>query len=817
MNWNSLNTHDDSYENAFETLCIQLFEHHLRRKYKERLSNFFALSGSGGDGGVEAYGEVGDSIIGLQAKWFRTALSDGQVKKIKDSIITAKTNRPEIIEYIICLPKRVHSKKAVAGGKIAKSSEQQKLAVMEDQISTRYPGLKVTWWFENVILEELQQPDCLYIEPYWFGKNFITLEKLKSRFSMQLNHEWLKTRYAADLNVDGEIAMHYDHMCFGQEFKDLGKKLDDLSKRLHNASAFFLRYLATGEVLPELEQKMQAALLSFDEYQVNISILQQALLDNNTAPRLRHLCEFYLWDIKMMLDKTRPTNIQRPLVSRLSRLIEKLHQTHYFEYIGALAENFTWKVKVFFGDAGGGKTQGLAHCTSRHLQAGLPALILPAQGTPCDSWTNILGAALEYPGRNADEIFTALEALTFVEIRRRALGEVVKISLPVTLISVDGLEEDVSNWSHWYDRIYDSREFVQKYPTLRFMFSARNYFRDHDRIAEKTPVGLIDLPEGLDVPIDDLTEDYFNHFKIQGVSGVVMNRIENLYALKLFCELYRGQDLAKKVDIITDLRSLLATKIESLEFEFKKQLSRSSSSHSTPVLEALRIIAPEFYVKNELERADLLQKLVGNVPSLNYTELERLLDFLSQRAVLTCNYSISDDIFSSRIVKYSVSYRSIIEHVISEDIFKRIVEGKLDHIPEIAFTGMVRPLKPRLSDMDSIFPNETIVENILKRVFLKTGKLIGENGFLAKGFQESSIVGLQMDVLAVADDSLCKRFEPLVNHWFELGQWHHQHLYLRLIRPATKLRGYFNALWFHQKILSIPSVYPRDEFLWADR
>jgi hypothetical protein len=462
MNWNSLNTHDDSYENAFETLCIQLFEHYLRRKYKEDLSEFFALSGSGGDGGVEAYGKIGDSFTGLQAKWFRTALTAAQVRKIKDSVITAKNNRPNIVEYIICLPKRINSKRAVAGGKIAENSEQQKLAVMETEINARYPGFKIIWWFENVILEEMQQPDCLYIEPYWFGKNFLTVEKLKSTFSMQLNHEWLQTRYAPDLNIEGVIAMHYDRMCFGWKFKDeLGKKLDDLSERLYKASAVFLKYLATGEVLPELEQKMQNALLSFEEYQVNIGILQQALLDNNIAPRLRHHCEFYLWDIKMMLDNTRPTNIQRPLVSRLSRLVEKLHQTHYFQYIGALAEDFAWKVKVFFGDPGGGKTQGLAHCTSRHLTAGLPALIVPAQGTSCDSWTSILGGSLEYPGRNAEEIFTALEALTYVELRSRAVNSVLIVTLPVTLISVDGLEEDVNNWSKWYNRINDTRQLVQ--------------------------------------------------------------------------------------------------------------------------------------------------------------------------------------------------------------------------------------------------------------------------------------------------------------------------------------------------------------------
>lgn len=65
MNWNSFNTYGDSPNNAFETLCNQLFERYLKRTYLNDLNKFRVINGSGGDGGIEAYGQlVSGEIIG---------------------------------------------------------------------------------------------------------------------------------------------------------------------------------------------------------------------------------------------------------------------------------------------------------------------------------------------------------------------------------------------------------------------------------------------------------------------------------------------------------------------------------------------------------------------------------------------------------------------------------------------------------------------------------------------------------------------------------------------------------------------------------
>jgi hypothetical protein len=166
---------------------------------------------------------------------------------------------------------------------------------------------------------------------------------------------------------------------------------------------------------------------------------------------------------------------------------------------------------------------------------------------------------------------------------------------------------------------------------------------------------------------------------------------------------------------------------------------------------------------------------------------------------------------------YYVSYQSIIEHVISEDIFIKIINGEIDHIPAIAVKGIVAPLNLGHVDPEAAFPNETITESILKRIFLKTGRLFGENGYLCSDIQESEIIALQMEVLAVADTIRGPKYEHLVKGWLALGNWHQQQVFTRIIRPASKIGAYFNPRWLHAQIISMPSVYERDKFLWADR
>ena len=91
MNWTKFQTYGLAPDKAFEVLCNQLFENWCKKEYSSSLTSFTVVNGAGGDGGVESYAQLSDgTMIGLQAKWFMSSISDSQFTQIKSSIIHSK-------------------------------------------------------------------------------------------------------------------------------------------------------------------------------------------------------------------------------------------------------------------------------------------------------------------------------------------------------------------------------------------------------------------------------------------------------------------------------------------------------------------------------------------------------------------------------------------------------------------------------------------------------------------------------------------------------------------------------------------------------
>ena len=75
MDWTKFNNHGESPNHAFEVMCNILFKCWLKKEYKDNISHFAFVNGSGGDGGVEAYGLLKSVILlvfnqsGFRRKW----------------------------------------------------------------------------------------------------------------------------------------------------------------------------------------------------------------------------------------------------------------------------------------------------------------------------------------------------------------------------------------------------------------------------------------------------------------------------------------------------------------------------------------------------------------------------------------------------------------------------------------------------------------------------------------------------------------------------------------------------------------------------
>lgn len=88
MDWTKFNNHGESSNHAFEVMCNMLFECWMKKEYKDNISHFAFVNGSGGDGGVEAYGLLtsGD-VIGCSIKVVSQKMEASQFTQIENSFI----------------------------------------------------------------------------------------------------------------------------------------------------------------------------------------------------------------------------------------------------------------------------------------------------------------------------------------------------------------------------------------------------------------------------------------------------------------------------------------------------------------------------------------------------------------------------------------------------------------------------------------------------------------------------------------------------------------------------------------------------------
>ena len=137
MDWTRFDNHGESNNHAFEVMCNLLFESWCKDTYGEELTHFSFVNGDGGDGGVEAFASLtnGD-IIAVQSKWFPEKIEDGQIRQIEKSFQTAVAVRPNIKEYVVCVPRDLGNKRIVRDRKVANNTESDRW----DKLLRFFPG-----------------------------------------------------------------------------------------------------------------------------------------------------------------------------------------------------------------------------------------------------------------------------------------------------------------------------------------------------------------------------------------------------------------------------------------------------------------------------------------------------------------------------------------------------------------------------------------------------------------------------------------------------------------------------------------------------
>lgn len=825
MNWTKFITYGDSPQNAFETLCNQLFERYLKRTYNTDLSKFRVINGAGGDGGIEAYGQLSSGdIIAVQAKWFQQSIDDSEIKQIRNSILTAKKLRAQIKEYIICIPHNVNSLKIGRGKKPTINHEENKINALVDEIDSAYPDLKLTWWFDNEILTELQEANNEGVHKFWFDKEVISLDFLSKHFALQ-KKGWLHERYIPELHGQGMIHEEYQKLCFNLQYRNklfsqAGQAIADL-----RFCIFQIRHFIPTNSVAEINDDLIIIKDNLLKYLDELQRIAAAVKIGNDSYNPIVLAEIDFWKTIMKLEKLNATNIQKNILPNLISSLDNIHKYDLPQYLQHFTFDFNQKIRLVIGEPGTGKTHGLTNCVEFHLAANSPSIIIQAKGSSFNDWTEILSKSLQINWRS-DEILSALETLAIKNDIQKAsalkAGEDHDYEITKAIICVDGLEEEIEHEKEWYARIRECENLTAKYPRVRFIFSARKYYYNNKEVPQKGVFDSVFLPREGDVDIKKVAPQYFSkkQYNIQLSSPSLIRGLDSLLALRLFCEEYQNRSIIETDKIVTATRDLINLKIDRLNKEFISKLQGKKGATRNPIMDSLEIIAKFFYKNHEIEHNELADLISPSLKSyLDGSEIDSLIDYLADNAFLIkFERVVEDGVLRKRNHFYSITYQSLIEHIISERIYYDIKIGSLNRIPQFLHQALPQLLDFNPKDSFSSFkisPNQKIIENIVSNIFNETGKLIGVNDFLEEGFNAEEIRVLQLKTIKNAPKELVISYKAEITNLFFYGYKNRNLILEYLIIPSSNSSiSPFGSEFLHEILININSAFERD-IIWS--
>lgn len=804
MNFNNLNTYNDSQNRAFEAFCNQLFERWLRRTYGKDVLYFTTVNGAGGDGGVEAFCELKDgSIVGLQAKWFRTSLDQSQIEQINKSISTAKAVRKNLTRYIVCLPRDFQSDKIGKGKKLINDTEEKRINAMLDDFALSNPELEIDIWNEHSIRTELQESGNEGIRRFWFDKEEISIELLRQRNELA-KQAWLKERYIPHLHNQGKINDLIAEILYTPEFRAKWcTHLEDALAQIEITCRTIDDFFAVGDQ-KYFEDELKKLKVNFNEYFNQIHDFKRSLEQGQQNKVWAKIEEVDIWPVRQSLkDTLLPTRFMN-IKPKLERHLEAAHKLNLPLTVPQLSEYFLPHNYIIMGRQGTGKTHGVAKAVDNRLAVGFPALIINAKDSP----SNSLAAMLQqYLGGLNDwtdnEILTGLESLAKSCDVNRAVtcvpGAIANEPTKV-LICIDGVEE-AGDLDAWKNRVNEMRHWIKDYPNIRFVITARSYSPPNTN-----PSGLEfdeninrreELPLDGDFPVHELVPIYFKEYKLDYRHAPwIVDVFENALALRLFCEEHAKIDFMKERQPMQfSLTALLKTKVDKIANEcYKNIFAWAKSDH---VIDKVLFFIAESLRTRSFIKHDELSQIIANKSTglVDRTQASRLLEAFTNHGILSRTTLPTEGPLVIKEYVYRVQFRSYMDYFVSVNATHEIAKQNLKSFPDSI--KMLADWNPFRLTAISLLTDH--------------GILVGTEGYWVEELEEHRLEQLQFEALSNSTSDQVKKHLPDLKAKFLKSISTRNVLLQYFLLPNLYRRDLNLAKEFiHEALVSFKDTFQRD-------
>lgn len=671
MDWTKFNNHGESSNHAFEVMCNILFECWLKKEYKDNISHFAFVNGSGGDGGVEAYGLLNSGdVIGVQSKWFPQKMESAQFTQIENSFYTAIKVRPDLKRYIVCVPRDLTSKRMVRNNQVAKNTEEAKWVNLCEKINKEYPDVVVELWDETSIQEKLCMPETQGCYKYWFESSEVFESEIMTSYQRAIN-SWAKTKYIPDLYSTGYI---HDKLSYFTGSYEATKKKYDMTQNIYATVQKLKR--AYEDILrlkfPEKEKEL------IEKIKTDISILGDwlciikeigSLVASGSDIEIGNIEKKF--ELNCEASELKDSSLHFSYYSHFraaESILEKI-EDEFEQYLRCVITDSHNKI-IFLGNQGTGKTAGIVSEINLMIQdkTYLPILVQAKDYGKGDSWLSILTRTIGLSTTwSESELFRAFENAAL--LRNRYLREKHDIVVqPKCLICVDGIDES-SSWDFWKERIEETQAYENIFPNAKFVFLSRPYVfhRYYDLDYREC---FYTLPSSGDVSVNELFDDYVAFYKIDlcgnhWIKGILRTPM----ALKLFCDLYGNSSVGNLDKNSLVITKLFQKKIDSVEESYRKQ--EKETQQQSMIKTILVTVATLLTNKNEMTFEDIFNESKEPIKS----HLEELLFFIEKEGFIY-SHQICEDEFSAPETVYSWGMQPAFDYLIGRKIYDVIKKGK---------------------------------------------------------------------------------------------------------------------------------------------
>lgn len=684
MNWQRFQTYNEAPTRAFEAMCNQLFELWVNREYKETKQSFVVVNGSGGDGGVESYAVlVTGEKIAVQAKWFPDSIAASQFNQIKSSILTALEVHPQLIKYIVCVPRNLSNSKKGKNEKIVQKTEYSKWEKIVAEIKGIYPNVEIVLWGDHSLESQLQYTEAAGVRRYWFENEEISKEIIQDSFDKQ-KQGWLVQRYIPVLHNRGTISRELGsflgdleecNLLFG-ELKTIEKNYELLITEIDALCVLLREKKLYDERIEELLEVCNRVKLQ----RVELDKLKNAFLyENKLEQWSEHILTYEkLGDIEDWLDKCSYGDGIHHFWD-VKKLIEKIHNVNMTQLFEKLKQRCNYEKIIVIGGQGTGKTHGIANVVETQLKKNnhIPILIQAKCISPQDEWKDIIIRVLGLSQNWSEkELWSALEALSYrIEVNAAisSINENKICIIPKVVICIDGIDE-IKPYDRWNERINQVNVIVSRHPRIRFCFTGRPYAFDNNLLEHEQNLKMFSLLDDGDAPVRTLYDQYIQYYKIDDEGAKWLRySISTPYALKLLCELYKGRHIGEIGKSYVTVSNLLKEKFVKLNQEFKLMAGIEENIGDQFVKTALLSSNEIFEAQNEVTRTQLKNTLrqLDLYRYLNESGLDQLLDFLEKHSFLQSYKRYSENFFEEDETIYLLGVQPVYDYLKAFRLFEK--------------------------------------------------------------------------------------------------------------------------------------------------